>query len=57
MEYIKRKLERKILSMNSVFKAVLVTGARQVGTADIICMTDTPFPIDENNNLIPSNII
>ncbi len=57
MEYIKRKLERKILSMNSVFKAVLVTGARQVGTGGIICMTDTPFPIDENNNLIPSNII
>lgn len=29
--YIERELERKFLKMNEVFKAVLVTGARQVG--------------------------
>lgn len=31
MEYINRELERKFLKMNKVFKALLVTGARQVG--------------------------
>ena len=31
MAYIKRELERKFIKMSSFFKAVLVTGARQVG--------------------------
>lgn len=31
MPYIERALERKFLRMSSFFKAVLVTGARQVG--------------------------
>ena len=29
--YIKRELERKFIKMSGFFKAVLVTGARQVG--------------------------
>ncbi len=29
MDYIRRELERKFLAMNQVFKAVMVTGARQ----------------------------
>lgn len=36
MEYIKRESERKFMSMNSVFKAVMVTGARQVGKATML---------------------
>lgn len=36
MEYIKRELERKFLQMNSFFKAVLVTGARQVGKTTML---------------------
>ena len=36
MEYIRRDLERKFMSMNSVFKAVLVTGARQVGKSTML---------------------
>ena len=36
MEYIKRKLERKFLRMSSFFKAVLVTGARQVGKTTML---------------------
>lgn len=36
MEYIKRELERKFMSMNSVFKAVMVTGARQVGKSTML---------------------
>lgn len=36
MEYIKRTLERKFLHMNSFFKAVLVTGARQVGKTTML---------------------
>lgn len=36
MEYIKRELERKFMSMNSVFKAVRVTGARQVGKSTML---------------------
>ena len=36
MAYIKRDLERKFLSMSSVFKAVLVTGARQVGKSTML---------------------
>ena len=31
MNYIKRNLERKFIRMSAFFKAVLVTGARQVG--------------------------
>ena len=31
MAYIKRELERKFIKMSGFFKAVLVTGARQVG--------------------------
>lgn len=31
MEYITRELERKFIKMNGFFKAILVTGARQVG--------------------------
>ena len=34
--YISRELERKFLSMNQVFKAVLVTGARQVGKSTML---------------------
>ena len=36
MAYIKRELERKFLSMSSVFKAVMVTGARQVGKSTML---------------------
>lgn len=36
MDYIKRELERKFLKMNSFFKAVLVTGARQVGKTTML---------------------
>ena len=36
MEYIKRELERKFLAMNAVFKAVMVTGARQVGKSTML---------------------
>lgn len=36
MEYIQRELERKFLKMNSVFKAILVTGARQVGKTTML---------------------
>lgn len=36
MNYIKRTLERKFLHMNSFFKAVLVTGARQVGKTTML---------------------
>lgn len=36
MAYIKRELERKFLEMNSFFKAVLVTGARQVGKTTML---------------------
>lgn len=39
MKYISHELERKFMEMNSFFKAVLVTGARQVGKADIITKT------------------
>ena len=31
MEYITRERERKFIKMNGFFKAILVTGARQVG--------------------------
>lgn len=36
MEYISRELERKFLKMNKVFKALLVTGARQVGKSTML---------------------
>lgn len=36
MEYIKRELERKFLHMNDFFKAILVTGARQVGKTTML---------------------
>lgn len=36
MTYIKRALERKFLHMSSFFKAVLVTGARQVGKTTML---------------------
>lgn len=36
MQYIDRTLERKFLHMSSFFKAVLVTGARQVGKTTIL---------------------
>lgn len=36
MEYIKRELESKFLKMSSFFKAVLVTGARQVGKSTML---------------------
>lgn len=36
MEYVHRELERKFLKMNSHFKAVLVTGARQVGKTTML---------------------
>ena len=36
MEYIRRELERKFLSMNQVFKAIMVVGARQVGKSTML---------------------
>lgn len=36
MDYIQRDLERKFLKMNQVFKAILVTGARQVGKTTML---------------------
>lgn len=36
MEYISRELERKFMKMNKVFKALLVTGARQVGKSTML---------------------
>ncbi len=36
MEYITRELERKFLKMNGFFKAILVTGARQVGKTTML---------------------
>lgn len=36
MQYIERTLERKFLHMSSFFKAVLVTGARQVGKTTML---------------------
>lgn len=36
MQYVKRELERKFLHMSSFFKAVLVTGARQVGKTTML---------------------
>lgn len=36
MTYISRELERKFLKMNSFFKTILVTGARQVGKTTML---------------------
>ncbi|MCE2604252.1 AAA family ATPase, partial [Pseudomonas aeruginosa] len=36
MNYIERTLERKFLHMSSFFKALLVTGARQVGKTTML---------------------
>ncbi|MBQ3518343.1 MAG: ATP-binding protein [Clostridia bacterium] len=36
MTYLKRELERKFLKMNTHFKAILVTGARQVGKTTML---------------------
>ena len=36
MQYTKRTLERKFISMSGFFKAVLVTGARQVGKTTML---------------------
>ncbi len=36
MQYIKRDLERKFLNMNNFFKAILITGARQVGKTTML---------------------
>ncbi len=36
MQYLKRELERKFLKMNTHFKAILVTGARQVGKTTML---------------------
>ena len=36
MEYLHRDLERKFLKMNKVFKALLITGARQVGKTTML---------------------
>ncbi|HWQ77963.1 MAG TPA: ATP-binding protein [Anaerovoracaceae bacterium] len=36
MEYISRRLERKFIRMSEFFKAVLVTGARQVGKTTML---------------------
>ncbi len=36
MEYIHRELERKFLAMNSAFKAIMVTGARQTGKTTML---------------------
>ena len=36
MNYLKRELERKFLKMNDRFKAILVTGARQVGKTTML---------------------
>lgn len=36
MEYMKRALERKFIHISSFFKAVLVTGARQVGKTTML---------------------
>lgn len=36
MQYIERELERKFLHMNTVFKAVMVVGARQVGKSTML---------------------
>ena len=36
MQYINRTLERKFMHMNTFFKVILVTGARQVGKTTML---------------------
>jgi hypothetical protein len=36
---------------------VLETSNNTMGMGVVICMTDTVFPIDENNAMIPCNIL
>ena len=36
MKYIKRKIEEKLLTSSKTFKAVLLTGARQVGKSTVL---------------------
>ena len=37
--------------------SVLNAGERPVGTGAVVCMTDTTLPLDENNLIMPSNVI
>ena len=37
--------------------SVLRNAKKAVGAGGIVCMAEEPFPIDEQNNLIPSNIL
>lgn len=37
--------------------SVLAGGQKELGNGGIVCMAETPFPIDENNCYIPSNIL
>ena len=36
---------------------LLEKSSRKIGEGGIICMAAKPFPLDENNNIIPCNII
>ena len=45
--------ERSLIRAFSVLKST----EKGVGNGGIVCMTDVPLPIDENNCFIPSNII
>ena len=45
--------ERKLVNVFSVLHG----SAKQVGNGGIVCMTDTPLPIDEKNCFIPSAIL
>ena len=36
---------------------VLAGTKKEIGNGGIVCMADSPFPIDEKNCFIPSNII
>lgn len=45
--------ERKLVNAFSVLKEK----GKKTGNGGIVCMTDTPIPIDEKNCFIPSNII
>ena len=37
--------------------SLLEKSGKQIGSGGVICMTETPFPIDKTNNLIPANIL
>lgn len=45
--------EKKLVSVFSVLKET----AKQTGNGGIVCMIDTPLPIDEKNCFIPSSIL